>query len=72
MPDIDDDHRATLAALAWMCAQYLSGQNGILDHMAMHAGERAFAVLSRHGLIETDSGRGASWTEAGEQFLDSN
>jgi hypothetical protein len=72
VPDLDEDHRTTLAALAHMCAQYLSDEQGVLDHMWMGAGERAFKVLARHGLIEVDSGRGACWTEAGEHFLNAH
>ncbi len=60
-----------LAALAKMASQYLE-TNGVLDHMWMSAGEDAFSVLSDYGLVEADSGRGATWTEAGKAFLASH
>ncbi|MFT4253271.1 MAG: hypothetical protein QM608_12375 [Caulobacter sp.] len=57
-----------LSALAWMCAQYLEGRDGELDHQSMSAGERAVDLLVRYGLI-SPSGRGGSWTEAGQALL---
>ena len=58
-----------LSALAWMCAQYLQGSDGELDHLSMSAGERAVALLIDYGLI-APSGRGGTWTEAGQALLD--
>ncbi len=69
---MDDDHRV-LAALAWMCEQYLGDGSGWLDHECMCAGERALDVLTAHGLVERDpkGGRGGRWTHAGQRLLDS-
>ena len=58
-----------LFALAWMCEQYLT-DSGELDHMAMFAGEEAVECLVDYGLI-TPSGRGGTWTEAGQNLLNS-
>jgi len=62
--------RRLLVALAWMCEQYLSDGSG-LDHMCMSAGEGAVDLLIQYGLLEP-SGRGGTWTAAGQAILDSN
>ncbi|MEM6476028.1 MAG: hypothetical protein AAF687_07675 [Pseudomonadota bacterium] len=60
-----------LAALAWMCEQYLNDGSGFLDDKAMCAGENALKVLSEYGLADTSgSGRGGAWTDAGQELLD--
>jgi len=64
-----NDERDLLQALAWMCQQYLgSPDDDVLDHLCMHAGERAVDLLEKYGLIEP-SGRGGTWTEAGLAYL---
>ena len=66
--------RRLLQALAGMCDQYLrvDRQGGwVLDHMCMEAGEEAFRQLEAYGLIDV-SGRGAMWTAAGEDLLNSD
>ena len=65
------EHRL-LVALAWMCQQYLYDHRGkCLDHVCMSAGERAIELLYEYGLVDSVD-RGAQWTEAGNDFLDSN
>ena len=65
-----DAEKRLLAALAWMCEQYLS-RNGALDHMCMCAGEDAVELLVQYGLVKPE-GRGGTWTDAGRALLDSN
>jgi hypothetical protein len=65
-----DQEQRLLAALAWMCEQYLgSGTSRSLDHMCMSAGEEAVAMLVEYGLVEETSIRGGKWTKAGEDLL---
>ena len=64
---MSDTERKLLTALAMMCAQYIE-EDGVLDHQSMRAGERAVAVLVEQGLVNP-SGRGGSWTEAGQALL---
>ncbi len=59
-----------LAALAWMCAQYMGGDK-VVDHMWMSAGEMATEILAEHGFLEMN-GREGTWTAAGKAFLDSH
>jgi hypothetical protein len=64
--------RHLLYALALMCDQYLGEHHEgrtVLDHMWMGAGEEAYKVLAAYGLIDIE-GRGATWTESGEQLMD--
>jgi hypothetical protein len=65
MSTLDD----ALTALAEMCEQYMSREDGELDHMSMSAGEHAVEVLKTHGLLEP-CGRGGVWTEKGRALLD--
>lgn len=62
-----EDEQRLLAALAWMCEQYLAA-GGELDHKCMGAGEDAVELLVKYGLVEP-SGRGGTWTEAGRAIL---
>ncbi len=63
-----DQEREVLRSLAQMCFQYL-GQDE-MDNQCMSAGEHAFAVLEKHGLVRTNgNGRLATWTEAGRLLL---
>ena len=64
---MSNDERATLRALALMCAQYIS-EDAWVDHQCIGAGEEAVAILVRHGMIEP-SGRGGRWTDAGEALM---
>ncbi|ARQ58973.1 MULTISPECIES: hypothetical protein [Rhizobium] len=58
-----------LEALAWMCEQYLSRGNGLLDHEAMHADELAIEVPASCGFVESDI-QGDRWTEKGLLLLE--
>lgn len=60
-----------LGALAWMVKQYLSVEDGGLDHVCMSAGEQAMTLLAEYGLV-TDDTRHGRWTDAGERFLDAH
>jgi hypothetical protein len=69
-----DDERRLLYALALMCDQYLGEDhegNHVLDHMWMGAGQAAFEQLVAYGLLDVE-GRGATWTDSGEELLNSN
>ncbi|MBB4289654.1 ribosomal protein S19E (S16A) [Rhizobium leguminosarum] len=61
--------REILGALAWMCEQYISDDNGYLNHKAMHAGELAIEVLAAYGLVEPTP-LGDRWTDKGMRLLD--
>lgn len=63
-----DQERHLLRALAGICEQYLNDDGLGLDHMCMGAGEEAVELLVAYGLI-VPSGRGGSWTAAGEALL---
>ena len=64
-----EQEREILRSLAWMCFQYLGQED--LDNQSMSAGEGAFVVLEKHGLVRTSGGgRLATWTEAGRALLD--
>ena len=41
-----ENEQRLLAALAWMCEQYLSDGTGTLDHMCMGAGEEAVELFA--------------------------
>ena len=56
-----------LAALAWMCVQYMGGDE-VVDHAWMSAGEMATDILAEHGLLEM-KGREGAWTATGKAFL---
>jgi hypothetical protein len=65
-----DQELRLLHSLAWMCVQYLGSANSDnLNHLCMCAGQDATAMLAEYGLVELEPG-GATWTEAGKQFLD--
>lgn len=69
MEPANENERALLAALAWMCQQYLGDmESRELDHLCMTAGERAIDLLVDYGLVEPH-GRGGRWTAAGEALL---
>jgi len=61
-----DKEEKLLAALAQMCAQYLT-DGEMLDHMCMTAGENAVDLLFEYGLVD-GIGRGVAWTEKGKAF----
>ncbi|MBX5046051.1 hypothetical protein [Rhizobium lentis] len=63
------EEKVILEALASMCEQYISEDNGYLNHKAMHAGELAIEVLSAYGLVEPVP-QGGRWTEKGMLLLD--
>ncbi len=63
-----ENEQQLLAALAWMCEQYLSDGTGALDHKCMSAGEEAVELLAAYGLVDP-SGRGGAWTSAGKSLL---
>ena len=66
--------RRLLYALALMASQYLGEEHEgteVLDHMCVGAGEAACKELEAYGLLKVQ-GRGATWTEAGENLLNSN
>ena len=65
---MDSEKKELLGALAWMCEQYI-GEQGVLDHMCMSAGEKALVVLNKHGMVDSIE-RGASWTARGKKLLD--
>ncbi len=65
-----EQERDILRPLAWMCFQYLGGEE--LDNQSMSAGEHALATLEKHGLVQTSGGgRLGVWTETGRALLDS-
>jgi len=65
---MDPRERRALKALALMAQQYLEHEDGMLDHLAMSAGEHALKVLHEHGLVDGVE-RGAKWTDKGQEFL---
>ena len=66
-----DEDRRILAALAWMCQQYLADSSGGLDNMCMSAGEDALSILAEYGYADYDpGGRFGAWTAAGDALLD--
>ena len=52
-----------------MCEQYMSRDNGEIDHQFMSAGEYAVDVLEAHGLLNP-SRRGGFLNEKGRALLE--
>ena len=50
-----------LRALAWMTEHYLKRDEGVLDNLAMGAGELVLEVLAEHGLMNWLDGGCASY-----------
>lgn len=70
--DVTAEEKSLLVALAWMCQQYLADPEGnSLDHMCMGTGEDAVEHLFKYGLVDS-IGRGARWTTAGHDLLNSS
>jgi hypothetical protein len=67
---MSDKEKKLLVALVRMVDQYLSGEDGELDHLFMAAGERAIEALAAYGLV-APAPRGGRWTEAGIRFRNS-
>lgn len=72
---MDDRQKRALGALASMVQQYLQKrEDGLLDSLAMSAGEHAIAALAQYGYMEAIlTGRiFGRWTDAGRALLEWN
>jgi hypothetical protein len=56
---VNDSEYTPLVALALMACQYLqrTDMDGILDNLAMNAGEIALEVLAAHSLVTLENSR---------------
>jgi hypothetical protein len=70
---MDAREERLLKALAYMVQQYLRESGGVVDSMAMSAGEAAIESLAEYGLMEIVQRIriGGRWTNAGKQIIES-
>ena len=66
---MSEREKKLLEALVLMVRQYLDEEEGVVDSLAMSAGESAIRSLAEYGLMEIQgTGRLGRWTKAAANF----